>query len=78
MSAVHPDQQPIGRVVGTQDRSEIVLDPAEACRRGRILDRMLSAAAPARPRGVTRGSHEHFNRLDEERQALIARKLNAA
>lgn len=63
------------RIVGTQDRDEIELDPAKALRRGRVLDRMLRAAAPPVPRGVMRGSHEYFNRLDDERQVLIARKL---
>ena len=66
------------RIVGKQDRTEIELDPSEAHRRGRVLDRMLHATAPPRPRGVMRGSHERFNRLDDERQVLIARKLNAA
>jgi len=66
------------RIVGNRDRTEIELDPVKANRRGRILDRMLRAAAPPVPRGVMRGSHEYFNRLDEERQVLIARKLNAA
>jgi hypothetical protein len=65
------------RVVGKNHRTEIELDPVQAYRRGRVLDRMLCAAAPARLRGVTRGTHEHFNRLDEQRQVLIARKLNA-
>ena len=78
MSTLSPDQQPIGRLVGKQDRSEFVSDPVEAMRRGRALDSMLRAAAPPVPRGVTRGSHAHFNRVDEERQVLIARKLNAA
>lgn len=66
------------RIVGNRDRTEIELDPVKANRRGRSLDRMLRAAAPPVPRGVLRGSHEYFNRLDEERQVLIARKLNAA
>lgn len=66
------------RIVGTQDRTEVELDPAKAYRRARFLDRMLRSATPPRPRGVMRGSHEYFNRLDDERQVLIARKLNAA
>jgi hypothetical protein len=66
------------RVVGKLDRSEIELDPSLAYRRGLELDRMLRSALPPRARGVTRGSHEYFNRLDEERQVSIARKLNAA
>jgi hypothetical protein len=66
------------RIVGDKDRSEIELDPATAWRRGRALDRMLRTALPPRRRGITRGSHQTFNRLDADRQALIARKLNAA
>jgi hypothetical protein len=73
-----PEQQPTGRVVGTRARAEIVLEPVKAYRRGRVLDRMLRAAAPPRPRGVTRGTHEYFNRIDAERQVQIARRLNAA
>lgn len=72
------DKQPIGRTVGAQDRSEIELDALKAYRRGRVLDRMLRTAAPPRPRGVTRGTHEYFNRVDAERQVQIARDLNAA
>lgn len=78
MSFVVPDQQPIRRTVGTQDRSAIEPDAAQAYRRGRTLDRMLRAAAPPRPRGVTRGTHEYFNRVDAQRQVQIARRLNAA
>jgi hypothetical protein len=77
MSLVLPDQQPIGRTVGAQNRSDIELDPVEAYRRGRTLDRMLRSAVPPRPRGVTRGTHEYFNRVDTERQVQIARRLNA-
>ena len=64
------------RIVGSQDRSEIELDPVKAYRRGLILDAMLRSAAPARVRGVTRGTHAYFNRLDAERQLQIARALN--
>lgn len=65
------------RIVGLKNRSEIELDPLQAYRRGRILDAMLRHANPPIDRGVTRGSHEHFNRLDEERQKRAARALNA-
>jgi hypothetical protein len=37
---------------------------------------MLRAALPSVPRGVTRGTHEYFNRLDAARQAEAARRLN--
>jgi hypothetical protein len=63
-------------IVGTQNRSEIELDPAKALRRARALDAMLQGAAPPIARGVTRGTHQYFNRLDAERQTRIARMLN--
>lgn len=66
----------MARQVGNQPRDEYVLDPAEALRRGRRLDAMLAAALPARPRGVTRATHATMNRLDDERQLAIARRLN--
>jgi len=65
------------RIVGQQNRSEIELDPLQAYRRGRTLDALLRQAAPPVQRGVTRGSHEYFNRLDAERQKQAARALNA-
>ena len=66
------------RVVGQQDRSEIELDPGKAYRRGRAMDAMLRNAAPPIVRGVVRGTHEYFNRLDAKRQMQAARALNAA
>ncbi len=66
------------RIVGRQDRSEIELDPVKAYRRARALDAMLHAALPPVPRGVTRGTHEHFNRMDAARQIEAARRLNGA
>lgn len=66
------------RVVGGQDRSEIELDPVKAYRRARALDAMLHAALPPVRRGVTRGTHEHFNRVDAARQVAAARRLNGA
>jgi len=64
------------RTVGRQNRSEFVLDPVEAWHRGRHLDRMLARAQTARPRGVTRGTHAAFERLDEARRIEVARRLN--
>jgi hypothetical protein len=64
------------RTVGHQDRTEFIFDPAEAWRRGRVLDRMLSQALPLRPRGVLRGTHAMFNALDDEWRLEIARRLN--
>lgn len=66
------------RIVGKQNRSEIELDPVQAYRRGRALDDMLRAALSPVTRGVIRGTHEHFNRLDAARQIAAARKLNPA
>ena len=66
------------RIVGKQDRSEIELDPEKAYRRGRALDAMLRSASPPIAHGVTRGTHEYFNRLDAKRQTQAARALNAA
>ena len=64
------------RTVGSQDRSEFILDPVEAWRRGRILDAMLARALPPRPRGVIRGTHADFDRLDDARRIEVARRLN--
>jgi hypothetical protein len=63
------------RIVG-KDRSEIELDPVKAYRRARALDAMLLTALPPVPRGVTRGTHEYFNRIDADRQIAAARRLN--
>ena len=65
------------RIVGKQNRSEFVLDPVEAWRRGRVLDRMLAGALPRRPRGVMRATFAEFERLDVLRRLEIARKLNS-
>jgi hypothetical protein len=66
------------RVVGNQDRTEFILDPAEAWRRGRVLDGMLASAAPPRARAVLRATHAELNRRDDLRSAEIARRLNRA
>ena len=60
------------RIVGTQNRSEIEMDPQQAYRRGRALDAMLRGVAPPAARGVTRGTHVDFERLDAQRQVQIA------
>lgn len=64
------------RTVGQQQRSEFILDPVEAWHRGRQLDRMLAAALAPIVRGVLRAPHSTFNRLDDQRQLEIARRLN--
>jgi len=66
------------RIVGSQNRSEFELDPVKAYRRARALDAMLGGAAAPIVRGVMRGTHAYFNRLDAERRTWIARKLNTA
>lgn len=66
------------RIVGSKQRSEIELDPVKAYVRARSLDAMLRGATPPIERGVTRGTHEYFNRLDAARQIRAARALNAA
>ena len=63
-------------IIGKQNRSEIELDPVKAYRRGRVFDAMLRSATPPIQRGVTRGTHEYYNRLDDERQMQMARALN--
>ncbi len=65
------------RIVGNQNRSEIELDPVKAYRRGLILDAMMRGTTPPIARGVTRGTHDYFNRVDAARQLEAARALNA-
>ena len=67
----------MGRIVGTMNRTEFVLEPEEAWRRGRALDRLLSAAALPYDRGVLRATHAELNRLDERRALDVARRLNS-
>jgi hypothetical protein len=66
------------RIVSTRNRSEIELDPLTAYRRGLALDSMLRGACAPIARGVTRGSHAYFNRIDEQRRSRAARILNPA
>lgn len=65
------------RSVGTQFRSEFILDPAEAWHRGRLLDQMLAAASLPRHRGVQKAPHQVFNKIDDLRQSDQARVLNS-
>ena len=65
------------RIVGDRNRSEIEIDPVKAHRRGRLLDAMMRRTKPPVVRGVTRGTHEYFNRVDAARQLEAARALNA-
>jgi hypothetical protein len=65
------------RTFGHRDRSEYTMDPAEALRRGRVLDAMLASTRIPRPRGVMRATHRVMNQMDDARQLEAARQLNA-
>lgn len=64
------------RTIGHSERSELILDPAEALRRGRVLDTMLASARIPRLRGVVRATHRAMNLADDARQLAMARRLN--
>jgi hypothetical protein len=64
------------RIVGSLDRCEFEPDPEKAWRRGVKLDAMLKGTLPPHPRGVFRGTHAYFNRMDDERARRIAARLN--
>lgn len=64
------------RLVGTQNRSEFILDPVEAWHKGRALDQMLASARLPAPQGVLRAPHRVFNQIDDARQLAQARLLN--
>ena len=55
-------------MVGTLNRNELELNPVEALRRGAEIDRKIKLMLPSHPRGVFRGTHESFNRMDDERR----------
>ena len=64
------------RVVGTDDRHEIELNPQQAWRRARLGDAMFVALRTPYPHGVTRATHAEFQRLDTARMVEIARRIN--
>jgi hypothetical protein len=64
------------RIVGSNNRTEFILDPAEAWHRGRKLDHMLADASVPVPRGVRRAHHRVFNQIDDARQLAQARLVN--
>ena len=66
------------RIVGNQNRSEFILDPAQALQRGTQLDQMWPPLLPPRPRGVMRAPHRVFNVIDDQRQLEQARLLNGS
>lgn len=65
------------KIVGTQNRSEIELDPQKAWQRGKVLDAMLRGATTPHPRGVWRLTHAQMNQMDFERQLAQAAKINS-
>jgi hypothetical protein len=75
---LHSSQPPMTRTVGAQLRSEFILDPVEAWRRGRALDNMLAATRLPIKRGVRRAPHRFFNEIDDLRQLDQARVLNSS
>lgn len=66
------------RIVGKLNRNEFELDPVEALRRGAEIDRKMKLMLPPHPRGVWRGTHDFFNRMDDERGLAMARKVAAS
>ena len=65
------------RVVGTQNRSEFILDPVQAWHRGRALDQMLAGVRIPVQHGVQRATHRAFNEIDDARQLEQARLINS-
>jgi len=64
------------RIVGSKNRDELVLDPIEAIRRGLRLDQQMKILLIPHPRGVWRGTHEFFNRMDDERATAMAKRVD--
>jgi hypothetical protein len=75
-SNIHLHTLHMNRIVGNQNRSEFILDPVEAWKRGRVLDAMLKGTQPPLKRQVLRGTHAQFNAWDDARALEVARKLN--
>ena len=63
-------------LVGNQVRTEFILDPAQALRRGARLERMARTLPSPRPHGVMRAPHHVFNALDDQRQLDRPRLVN--
>ena len=66
------------RIVGKLNRTEFELDPVEALRRGAEIDRKMKLMLPPHPRGVWRGTHAFFNKMDDERSLAMARRVAAS
>ncbi len=76
MSSVRASYTSAMKMVGTQDRNEIELDPVEAYRRSRRLDMQLRGCVPQRPRGVTRATAKARASMDEAHMLLSARRVD--
>ena len=70
--------RPLMRIVGDKNRDEFVLDPIEAIRRGAKLDKQMKILLTPHLRGVWHGTHQFFNRLDDERAAAMAEQVDRA
>ena len=64
------------RIVGDRNRSEFILDPAQALRQGNLVDAMLASARLPRQQGVLRATHRIMNGIDDQREIETARRLN--
>lgn len=64
------------RVVGTQDRSDIEIDPVEAYRRSRLVDEQLKTGAMPRPIGVTRATANARALMDDAHMLQAARRVD--
>ena len=77
IAPVHANIAGMTRTVVQQQRTEFILVPAEALRRCRVLYVMLASALPAIKVEVMRAPHHVMNQIDEARQVLTARRLDA-
>jgi hypothetical protein len=66
----------MSRIVGTNNRTEFILDPVQAWHLGRRLDQMLAVARVPVLRGVQRAPHKVFNQIDDANQLAQARLVN--
>ncbi len=65
------------RIVGSQNRSELELDPVRAVQRALAWRPTDNVGTLPHPRGVFRGTHRFFNAMDARRAVEQARLLNA-
>jgi hypothetical protein len=64
------------RIVGTQNRSELELEPARALARALAWRATDNVGTLAHPHGVFRGTQSYFDAMDAERALAQARVLN--